>query len=74
MIKKVSHSIEKEILEAFNKKAKENALNKSKWVQMKMQEYIGGLGEIEVQATQIRNLVSYINSLELELKEKEGKK
>jgi len=28
----------------------------------------------KVQATQIRNLVSYINSLEKELKEKEGKK
>ena len=40
MIKKVSHSIDSEILKAFNKKAKENAINMSKWVQMKMEEYI----------------------------------
>jgi len=40
MIKKVSHSIDSEVLKAFNKKAKENAINMSKWVEMKMKEFI----------------------------------
>jgi hypothetical protein len=40
MIKKVSHSIDEKVLAEFNKKAKENAINMSKWVEMKMKEFI----------------------------------
>jgi len=40
MIKKVSHSIDIDVLKAFNKKAKENSINKSKWIENKMIEYL----------------------------------
>lgn len=38
--KPVSYKITDTVLEAFNKKAKENALNKSQWINNKMEEYV----------------------------------
>jgi len=32
--------VSEDILEAFNKKAKEKAINKSQWIENKMKEYI----------------------------------
>jgi len=58
----------------FKEICKDSCINQSAFVTQKIKEFVGGADESEVKATQIRNLVSYINSLELELKEKEGKK
>ena len=33
-------NIEDKVLVLFNKKAKENAINKSQWIQLKMEEFI----------------------------------
>ena len=38
--KAVGYKVEDTILEEFNKKAKENALNKSQWLENKMKEFI----------------------------------
>jgi hypothetical protein len=40
MKKSAAYIIEKEVLEKFNKKARENAINKSQWVENKMKEFI----------------------------------
>ena len=36
----VGYKVEKEILEEFNVKAKEKAINKSQWLENKMKEFI----------------------------------
>lgn len=38
--KSAAYLVDKEVLEQFNKIAKENALNKSKWIENKMKEYV----------------------------------
>jgi hypothetical protein len=41
MVKKpVGYKVEDTVLEDFNKKAKDNALNKSQWLENKMKEYL----------------------------------
>lgn len=38
--KSAAYMIDKEVLEQFNKKAKEKAINKSRWIENKMKEYV----------------------------------
>lgn len=38
--KTVSYKIDKDIVEEFNKTAKEKAINKSQWIENKMKEFI----------------------------------
>lgn len=39
---KANYTIEEEAKKEFDKVAKENALNKSQWLQIKMKEYVEG--------------------------------
>ena len=38
--KPAGYKVDDKVLEAFNKKAKENALNNSQWLENKMKEYV----------------------------------